>query len=89
MAKIEFDDGKEVILSKETTERLRKELLKPTPPKDFEYLCFSMKISENGTHLIIDTDNVSRKHTKVVRNLKEAIEIRNQLNVFIDYLKEI
>jgi len=29
MASIKFDDGKEVTLSKETTKRLRKELLKP------------------------------------------------------------
>ena len=31
MASIKFDDGKEVTLSKETTERLRKELLNNVP----------------------------------------------------------
>ena len=82
--KIVFDDGKEITLSTETTERLRKELLKPTPPKDFVYGDFSMKIKNK--HLVISTDY--QKERVVHRYLTELKKIRNQLNIYIDYLEE-
>jgi len=88
MAKIDFGDGQVVELSKETTKRLRKELLKPAPPRDFEDGLLRMRIVERDM-LEIDSDYECGASTYVVRSLHDVIVIRNQLNVFIDYLKEI
>lgn len=88
MANIDFGNGQVVKLSKETTERLRKELLKPTPPKDFECGLFRMKI--DGGCLVIDSDYQSdRMSTYVYRDLRQLKVIRNQLDLFINYLEEI
>jgi len=88
--KIVFDDGKEVTLSKETTERLRKDLLKPAPPENFRDGDFSIAVSGGyARHVEIDTNTGYGGCTRVCRNLASLKEIRNQLNVFIDYLKEI
>lgn len=90
MAKIDFGDGQVVELSKETTKRLREELLKPTPPRDFEDGDFSIAVSGGyARHVEIDTNTGYGGCTRVCRNLAGLKEIRNQLNVFIDYLKEI
>lgn len=92
MAKIDFEDGKVVTLSKETEQRLRKELLKPTPPKDFEQGHFSIKavsdsLVEIDTHTGLPMESFLA--TKVFRNLKELKKIRKQLDIFINYLEEI
>jgi len=88
MAKIDFGDGQAIELSKETTKRLRKELLKPAPPKDFKDGDFSIEMVGESM-VAIDTDTPSRNITRIYRGLEDLVEIRNKLNVFVDYLKEI
>ena len=92
MAKIDFEDGRVVTLSKETEQRLRKELLKPIPPKDFEHGCFSIKVVSRGLVEIDTHTGLSVKDfpaTEVFRNLVELKKIREQLDLFINYLEEV
>jgi len=49
MASIKFDDGKEVTLSKETTERLRKELLNNVP----NYVCVGQIYRINNSEYMV------------------------------------
>jgi len=84
--KIVFDDGEEVTLSKETTERLRKELLTPSY-KDSHLECgivngaqsFPISLTTGGTKVLITRD--VRDTEKYIRALQELVKYCKQYNL--------
>lgn len=86
MSRIVFDDGKEVKLSKETEQRLRKELLIPSY-KDSLLECrivsgavfFPISLTTNGTMGTITRD--VKDVERYIKALQEAVEYCKQYNI--------
>lgn len=94
--RIVFDDGKTVELSKETTERLRKELLKPEPKFLDVYKlrmctrtgsCYPVGIGiESNSFSPEPTNGMTENYTFSILSKEEAQKIVNNLQQIIDNL---
>lgn len=94
MASIDFGDGKIVELSKDTTKRLRDELLNPQFFDVHNFRVserrggyYSIAIGINSYHLSPEPDNnMDKRFTYALFNKKDAQKIVNNLQKLIDNL---
>jgi hypothetical protein len=94
MASIKFDDGKEVILSAETTERLREELLKPkfldvhnlrvSERAAQDYYQVAIGINSYGLSPEPTVSNMDAKYTFAIFNKEDAQKIVDNIQTIID-----
>lgn len=77
--KIVFDDGREVVLSKETTERLRKELLVPKDYKDGNFRCRIIAGNEFCPVALTTSGNEDEEITRDVADVKKYIEVLQEM----------
>jgi len=83
--KIVFDDGREVALSKETTERLRKELLAPPEYKDANLRC---RITKNKLYPIALTTSGVREDWEVTRDVADVKKYIEALQEMVEYCEQ-